>query len=133
MGQEKRCKVLILDSDEEVLISLEQLLEDEGIGTTTTWSANQALDLMRSDCFDVVLVGDHLSGCSCEQLLREIQQRGLTASILVMESGERTISGAGYFSSLGAAASVRKREFGRILELTKALTANRLGRPAQAA
>jgi DNA-binding NtrC family response regulator len=132
MQQEDRGKVLIVDIDERVLIALEQLLEDAGIGTATTWSAKQALELLRSEDFDAVLAGDHLAELTCEQLMREAQQRGLGASILVM-AGKKTSSSAAYFGSLGAAATVRKREFGTVLETTKMLLANRLRKRARAA
>jgi len=134
MKRDNRSKVLIVDSDEDILIALERLLEDEGIRTTTTWSAQQALDLLTSNGFDLLLVGDHLSGVTCEELLRETQRRGLAASILVMESaGARTSSGAPYFASLGAVATVSKREFGKVLETIKTLLGNELGKPARAA
>lgn len=134
MVQESRSKVLIVDSDEQVLINLERLLEDEGFGTTTTWSAQQALELLQADGFDVLVMGDHLADLSCEQLLREIQRQGLTASILVMESaGAKAPSAASYFASLGAMATVRKREIGKMLESIKNLTANDLRRGARAA
>ena len=134
MNQESRSKVLVVDFDEQVLIALERLLEDAGIGTATTWSAKQALELLRAEKFDVLVAGDHFGDFSCEQLLREAQQRGLGASILVMESGgTRTSSAAAHFASLGAAETVKRRELGKIVESTKILLANRLSKGARAA
>ena len=49
MSQENRSKVLIVDNDENVLMVLEQLLESEGIGTTTTWSGQQAFEFLRTE------------------------------------------------------------------------------------
>jgi DNA-binding response OmpR family regulator len=133
MSHEKRNKVLIVDDDEQTLIALERLLEDEGIETATTWSALQALEFMLSDGFDLLVMGDNLPDLSCEQLLREIQRQGVTASILVMESAGSRSPSADYFVSLGAAATVRKREFGKLLECVKTLTASRMGKHARAA
>lgn len=133
MGHEKQNKVLIVDGDEQILIALERLLEDEGIGTATTWSARQALELLFADGFDVLVMGDNLPDLSSEQLLREIQRQGATASILVMESpGSRTSSDSS-FSSLGVAATVRKREFGKLLECVKTLMVSDVGKRARAA
>jgi DNA-binding response OmpR family regulator len=131
MNHEKRNKVLIVDGDEQILIALERLLEDEGIETATTWSARQALEFMLAGGFDLLVMGDNLTDLSCEQLLREIQMQGVNASILVMESARA--SSAGYFGSLGAAATVRKREFGKLLECVKTLTASRMEKRARAA
>jgi DNA-binding NtrC family response regulator len=134
MNHDNSRKALIVDSDEVVLIALERLLESDGIGTTTTWSGQQALELLKSDGFDLLLIGDRVTELSCEQLLREIQRQGSSALILVMESaGSRAPSTAQYFASLGAAATVRKREYGKVLETAKALLANQLGTPARAA
>ncbi len=131
---EKRKKVLIVDGDEQVLMNLEHLLEDEGIDTTTTWSARQALELLRSAGFDCLLMGDHLPDLSCEQLLREIQGQGVPASILVMESATgRAPSAAEHFACLGAAATVRKQDFGAVLHSIKSVGASRVRKQARAA
>jgi two-component system, sensor histidine kinase len=133
MSHEKKNRVLIVDGDEHTLIALERLLEDEGIETATTWSAREALEFMVADAFDVLVMGDNLPDLSCEQLLREIQRQGWAASILVMEStGSRTSSDE-YFGSLGASATVRKRELGKLLECVKALAASQMGKRARAA
>jgi DNA-binding response OmpR family regulator len=118
----RRKKVLVVDSDERMLIAVEHLLEDESVDTTTTWSAVEALRLLRSSDFDVLLVGDHVPDLSCEQFLREIQRNGVSAAVLVMEStAPRTPSTASYFLSLGATATVRKWHLGEILERVKVL------------
>lgn len=134
MSQQKHNKVLIVDSDEQVLIVLERLLEDEGIETATTWSARQALDLIKGNGFDILVTGDHLPDLSCEELLREIQGEELPASVLVMESsGVKTASSAEYFASLGAAVTLRRREYVKLLSCVKAMLENRAGKQARAA
>ncbi len=132
MNEQKR--VLIVDSDEQILITLEHLLEDQGIDTTTTWSARQALELLRSHGFNMLLVGDHLADLTSEQLLREIQMQGVDASILVMESsGSRVPSLANHFAALGATATVRKRDYGQVLQQVSAIAAIQEARRARAA
>jgi DNA-binding response OmpR family regulator len=133
MSHEKRNKVLIVDRDEETLIAIERLLEDEGIETATTWSAREALEFMLSDGYDLLVTGDNLPDLSCEQFLREIQRQGVTASIVVMESANSRSPVTDYFVSLGAAATVRKREFGKLLECVKTLSASRMEKHARAA
>jgi DNA-binding response OmpR family regulator len=114
---ERRKRVLVVDSDDRMLIAVEQLLEDESVDTTTTWSAVEALRLLRSSDFDVLLMGDYIPDLSCEQFLREVQRNGVPAAVLVMEStAPRTASSASYFLSLGATATVRKWHLGEILE-----------------
>lgn len=43
-----RKRILVLDTDPELLISLEQILEDGGYATTTTWDTGESLDLLDS-------------------------------------------------------------------------------------
>jgi two-component system, sensor histidine kinase ChiS len=118
----RRKRALVVDSDERMLIAVEHLLEDESVETTTSWSGVEALQILRSGEFDVLLTGDHLPDLSCEQLMREIQRSGVGAAVLVMESGApRTPSTASYFLSLGATGTVRKWHLGEILERVKAL------------
>lgn len=131
---EKQKRVLIIDSDEQVLIALERLLEDEGIETVTTCSALQALEMLPSHGFDVLLIGDHLADLTSEQLLREIQRQGVDASILVMESREsRARSSENYFESLGASGTVRKRDYGQLLHRLNMMAANHAAKHARAA
>lgn len=132
MHQENRSRVLIADGDEQVLMALERLLEDAGMETSTTWSARQALAWMLEDDFDVLLVGDNLPDMGCEQMLREIQRQGVDASIVVMESANLRTSPSS-FASLGACRTVRRREFGKVLECVKDLMAKQMGKPASAA
>ncbi len=65
---ERRKRVLTSDSDEQVLISLERLLENEGIKTVTTWSAQQALELLDGQCFDLLFIGDNSADLALEQI-----------------------------------------------------------------
>lgn len=118
----RRKRVLVVDGDERVLIALERLLEDESVDTTTTWSALEGLQLVRSGDFDVVLMGDNLPDLSCEQLLREMQRNAIRAAVLVMETASpRVPSIASYFLSLGATATVRKWNLGETLDRVKSL------------
>ncbi|HYH01214.1 MAG TPA: response regulator [Terriglobales bacterium] len=118
----RRKRVLIVDKDEGVLISLEHLLEDEGFDTRTTWSAREALEYALSQRCDLLVMGDQLPDLSCEQLLREIQRNSGVPSVLVIASAApQTPAVASYFMSLGAAGAVRKRNLGEVVDRVKAL------------
>ena len=52
-------RILVLDFDESTLIRLEQFLEEAGFDTTTTWDINEALLLLETKSFDLIVVGDH--------------------------------------------------------------------------
>jgi len=58
-GEEKR-RVLIVDNNEDTLQTLQGILENAGFDTQTTWSGREALGLLESQGFDVLLVDDYL-------------------------------------------------------------------------
>jgi len=120
--EDRRKKVLVVDSDDKLLTALERLLEEESIEATTTWSAEEALRLLCSNEFDVLLMGDELPELSCEQLLREAQRSGVRSAVLVMQSTTpRVPSIASYFISLGATGTVRRWNLTETLERVKIL------------
>jgi CheY-like chemotaxis protein len=59
MTEPKRKKILVLDTDPERLVILEQMLEDAGYDTTTTWDVQRAKELFAGDIFNLVLIGEH--------------------------------------------------------------------------
>ena len=44
----RRTRILVVDNDEDVLISLERVLEENGYDTVTTWSVPDGMDLAAS-------------------------------------------------------------------------------------
>ncbi len=64
----RRRRVLIVDDDESVLLSLEWLLETEGDETTVAWSGTEARALLAGGCFDVVLLDAGLRDISAPDL-----------------------------------------------------------------
>ena len=59
MPNTKRKKILVLDSDADRLVVVEQMLEDAGYETTTTWDVRIAKELLAGDGYSLVLIGDH--------------------------------------------------------------------------
>lgn len=68
-------KILIIDDDEAVLITLERILEGEGYRTVTAWSGQEALRVAESGQFDLVLVDEHLSDVEVTTLCDEFIRR----------------------------------------------------------
>lgn len=103
----ERKRILVIDDDEQALISLECLLESEGYETTTAWSGQEGLALLRSNVFDLVLLDDYLRDIEHEEIFGEIRAMAahplviLTESFLLPEARR-------YFLTLGATAIVRK-------------------------
>lgn len=103
----ERKRILVIDDDEQALISLEYLLENEGYETTTAWSGQEGLALLRSKVFDLVMLDDYLRDIEHEEIFGEIRAMAahplviLTESFLLPEARR-------YFINLGATAILHK-------------------------
>ena len=97
----RRNRILLLDSDEQTLIDLQQHLEDHGFDTTITWDVAEALQLARSRQFDLLLIGDHSSQVTGGEILRELQYSRVSLPCVIVQKKVGTFN-ADYFYSLGA-------------------------------
>ena len=62
MQTARKKKILIADCYVEVLFALGRTVEDAGFDTTTAWTGRDALGLIESQAFDLVLVNKYLPG-----------------------------------------------------------------------
>ena len=76
--------ILIVDDDENALITLEHVLETEGYRTATAWSGKEALTLSDETKFDLMLINEHISDFDLNWLVRELQRKQPRAMRLVM-------------------------------------------------
>ncbi|HEV2494925.1 MAG TPA: response regulator [Terriglobia bacterium] len=97
-----RKRVLVVDDDERVLIALEALLETEGYDTTTAWSGREALRLLRSGGFDLVLLDDFLGDVTSEEILRQLMKVSARIPVLVMQTAGLSDDAAARYARLGA-------------------------------
>lgn len=87
MQKEPREKsILVIDDDDRVLVALECFLETEGYETTTAWSGNEGLGLLRSRKFDLVLVDDYLWDIDVKSLIEEIRRMEIQPLIMLTET-----------------------------------------------
>jgi two-component system, OmpR family, response regulator VanR len=114
-----RKRILVADCHEDVLIILEKLLEDAGFDTTTVWTATEALKLVESCTFDLVLVNEYLPDAECEDVLKALRKRGVQTPCIVMQPGAPEIVDVTRFGALGARDIVPKDCFRRIVEIVR--------------
>jgi CheY-like chemotaxis protein len=79
-----RKRVLVLDFDPELLITLERLLEDSGFSTVTTWDFEEALAVLEAHCFDFFVVGDRPPVLDATYLLERIRSKGVKCGSFVL-------------------------------------------------
>lgn len=122
-----RKRVLVADCHEEVLIILERMLEDAGFDTTTVWTARDALELVASQGFDLVLVNEYLPDAECEDVLKALSTKGAHVPCIVMQPSAPEITDVRGLQALGASEVVCKHAYQQIVEtVTKRLAATRL-------
>jgi CheY-like chemotaxis protein len=107
VNQAAKKRILVIDDDERVLISLECLLENEGYETTTVWSAQEGLEMLRTKPFDLVLLDDYMHGVPIEHIFEEIQKMEIQPPIILTESSSLP-EARKHFIQLGAVAVVNK-------------------------
>lgn len=112
-----RKKVLVADCHEEVLIVLEKMLEDAGFDTTTVWTAGDALKLLDSQAFDLILVNEYLPDAECEDLLKALRRRGARMPCIVMQPSAPGITDFTGLRALGARNLVCKYAYRHIVEV----------------
>jgi DNA-binding response OmpR family regulator len=110
---ERPCKVLVVDTDPDVLILLQRVLEDARIDTTVTWDYGEARTLVENTPFDVILVGDHPAEAAKKFLTDACAESSRPCLILRTTPSERD---ADYFFRFGVTGVVPKREPVRVLE-----------------
>jgi DNA-binding response OmpR family regulator len=111
-----RKRVLVADCHEEVLIILEKMLEDAGFDTTTVWTAQEALQLVGSQVFDLVLINEYLPDAECEDLLRAFRKRGTQLPCIVMQPSAPEMTDIRGLRDLGAREVVCKRAYQQVVE-----------------
>jgi len=102
-------KVLIVDNNERVLYTVQELLEDSGFDTRTTWSGQEALELLATRDFDVLVVDDYLPDLHAGEFLRRVQGLPMQPWVVVMEGTLPTRGDVTHYAVLGASAVVDKR------------------------
>ena len=111
-----RKKVLVADCHDDVLIILEKLLEDAGFDTTTVWTAKDAVTLLDSDTYDLVLVNRYLPDAECEDLVKALAKRNKSLICIVMLPTLPETSDFTNFEALGARDVLCKYAYRQVVE-----------------
>ncbi len=102
IDESERKRILVVDDDERLLMALEALLENEGYDTATAWSGQEALRLLRSGTFDLILLDDYLPDVTSEEILRQLQGMLVRTPVLLMQTASLTDDSAVRYARLGA-------------------------------
>lgn len=75
MSDYSSIRVLVIDDEPAICTSLSAFLEDYGFRASTAESAEEALELMKSNEYDVCIVDMRLPGMSGEDLIIQARER----------------------------------------------------------
>jgi DNA-binding response OmpR family regulator len=95
-------KIVVLDSDEEVLDVCQRILESEGFEVTITRTVEEALSELEKDFFDVIVADIDMPDITAQELLKEIKYRQpeilviLTAPFKLTEAAVETVKLGAY-------------------------------------
>ena len=113
------CKVLILDWDQDALITLQSILENAGVDATVTWDMAEALTILENLSFDVILVGDPVLEFVAETTGRDLEFKHASCPCLLLVTNEQ---GAVHFHARSSISGVvSKRNPPRILDEVRRL------------
>lgn len=108
MQEQRQQTVLIVDSDERILRVMDGLLASAGFDTRTASDGHVALDLLRAQACDLVLVSDHLPDFFLDGFLKALHLVSTCSSVIVMQSDPPRSWDVGPYRSLGASRLVNK-------------------------
>jgi len=118
---ERLRRVLILDTDPEMLSALQQVLEHESVDTTITWDEAEARQLLASGSFDLIVIGDHPPELDAARILRDLSVQGARSCLILR--GTVLANDIEYFCGLGAIGVVPRQELLVVVEqVTRALS-----------
>lgn len=80
-------KILLVENDDAVRMALEAEMKQLGHKPVATWSGIDALGLLESGRFDVLLVDDHLPDMYIGDFLERVSQLPVQPKIWLMQTG----------------------------------------------
>ena len=104
-----KANVLIVDNDDRILWQFQELLENAGFNTQTTWSGLEALAFLKTGEFDTLLVDDYLPDLHSHDFLERVSHISPQPSIVVMHGEAPTSGELQLYKSLGVSELVDKR------------------------
>ncbi len=100
-------KILIVDDEKSILNSLEKILTDEGYSVKVCESGEEAINLVKSESFDVIFLDIWLKGMDGVETLKILKENKFEGEVIII-SGHGTIELAVKTTKLGAFSFIEK-------------------------
>jgi CheY-like chemotaxis protein len=108
MPRDYKANVLIVDNDDRILWKLQEVLENAGFHTRATWSGHEALALLKSGEFDILLADDYLPDLHSHDFLKRVSRLSIQPAIVVMHRPPAKPADLRCYASLGVSEVVDK-------------------------
>ena len=115
-------KVLVVESNDAMATAFQKQLEDAGFDARCTWSGHEALALVQSNEFDVLLTDSYLPDLHAADFLERLSRLPLQPWVVVMRGGTSSESLRRY-RNLGASSVVNKRDIAQVVQAVSACCA----------
>ena len=115
-----RSKVLLVDSDPDLLIVLEKFLEDAGYDTSTTWDGAEATSWIESQFFAAVVVGEHLRKVRSADLLHKLRDKNQATVCIVLSGPRHRVHKEDELYAMGVRAIVSRWDLKELVETLQA-------------
>jgi DNA-binding NtrC family response regulator len=87
MEESQNKRILIVDNDEQESRKLEAMVEGAGYDPIATWSGLEALDLLKSEKVDILLVSSYLPDLYIGDFLARLHTLPVQPCSIVMQEG----------------------------------------------
>lgn len=87
MAETRNKRVLIVDNDEEVAGRLGLMLQRAGYDSIATWSGLEALELLKSEEYDILLVSSYLPDVYVGDFFERLNRLPVQPCSIVMQEG----------------------------------------------
>lgn len=87
MSESRNKRVLIVDNDEKEAGTLSVMLEGAGYDSSTTWSGLEALELLRSGDYDILLVSSYLPDLYVGDFFERLNRLPVRPCSIIMNEG----------------------------------------------
>jgi CheY-like chemotaxis protein len=115
-------KVLIVESNDATAAAFQNKLQDAGFDARTTWSGHEALALLQSNEFDVLLMDNYLPDLHATDFLERLSRLPLQPWVVVMK-GRLAAASVRRYRGLGASSVVNKRDAAQVVQAVSACCA----------
>jgi CheY-like chemotaxis protein len=115
ISADHRKKVLIVESNDAMAENLQSRLQEIGFDARITWSGHEALALVQSSEFEVLLMDSYLPDLHTSDFLKRLSHLPLQPWVVVMKGRAGTESQRRY-RALGVSTVVNKRDAARVIE-----------------